>query len=448
VLVDLLAAGRVALGRELRRECVRINTLFVLCGGGWRGRMTGIGKNVESALRALTQNVLRSVLTLSGIVVGVLAIVTLVAILQGVKVEVSRQVEGLGANLVVVVPSKLDENGQPNAMAMLGKSSLSDRDIERLRQVPGVGKISPVLFVSGSAERRKSDGGTVSTDGALVVATNRQGVEMNPAPLVAGQYFAADESTHRVCMLADKLRWKLFGSEDPIGKTLRVQDRDWTVVGVLGKSGTDNALGNQLLGLGNLIYLPEKVARRDIPSLQVNRIVLRTDYQHPAEAMLGAMNGALMEAHNGREDFGIITARRGLAMVIKLLGMAEDLLVLIATISLFVAGIGIMNIMLVTVTERTREIGVRKTVGARRSDIFLQFLTEAVVLSAIGGIVGIALSTLICVAIGRYTQLQPIITAPLIAMALTVCIGVGVLFGVTPAVRAANLNPIDALRHE
>src|SRR5207248_2411964 len=112
--------------------------------------------------------------------------------------------------------------------------------------------------------------------------------------------------------LADKLRWKLFDSEDPVGKTVRIQDRDWTVVGVLGKTATDGSLGNQLLGLGNLIYLPERVARRDIPSLQVNRIVLRTDYKHPAEALLNSLNDALMQSHKSREDFGIITARRGL----------------------------------------------------------------------------------------------------------------------------------------
>ena len=129
--------------------------------------MTGILKNVESAFLALAQNVLRSVLTLSGIVVGVVAIVTLIAILQGVKAEVGRQVEGLGANLVIIVPSKLDENGQPNAMAMLGKSSLSDKDIERLRTVPGITKISPVLFVSGSAERKKPDGTKVTVSERL-----------------------------------------------------------------------------------------------------------------------------------------------------------------------------------------------------------------------------------------------------------------------------------------
>jgi putative ABC transport system permease protein len=410
--------------------------------------MTGIKKNIETALLALAQNVLRSVLTLSGIVVGMLAVVTLVAILQGVKAEVGRQVEGLGANLVFIEPSKLDENGQPNAMSMLGRSSLTDRDIERLRRVPGVEKISPVLFVSGSAERKKPDGKSIQWDSAYVVATNRHGVVMNPAPMALGRYFTDAEIDQNVCVLANKSRQKLFGDEDPLGKTVKIQDKEWKVVGVLGKSATDGTMGQQILGLGNLIYLPERAARRQIEGLQINRIVLRTDYKHPADAMIDGMNSVLLESHNGRDDFGVLTLRRGLAMVIKLVGMAQALLVLIATISLFVAGIGIMNIMLVTVTERTREIGVRKTVGARRTDIFLQFLTEAVILSVLGGIIGIALSSLVCLLIGRFSILQPIITPAVIGMGLAVCIGVGVLFGVTPAVRAANLNPIDALRHE
>lgn len=413
-------------------------------------RIAGVSQNIASACRALTQNTLRSVLTLTGIVIGVVAIVTLIAILQGVKAEVARQVEGLGANLVMIFPGKLDENGQPNPMSILGKSTLTDRDIESIARVPGIEKVSPVMFVSGTAERSVPGGKTVAADGALVVATNRQGVEMNPARPVLGRYYTDAEADQNVCMLADKMRDKLFGSEDPIGKTVTVQDHTWRVVGVLGKTSQDSGLANQMMGLGNLIYLPTKAARRQIDGLQINRIALRTDYSHPADTMINNLKEALLASHEGRENFGIVTLRRGLAMVIKLMTMAQSLLVLVATISLFVAGIGIMNIMLVTVTERTREIGIRKTVGARRTDIFAQFLTEAMVLSILGGIIGVAISAVLCVLISTlsHNELQPIITAPVILMALGVSVGVGVVFGVTPAIRAANLNPIDALRHE
>ena len=403
----------------------------------------GLPANAVSALRALAQNGLRTLLTMSGIVIGVMAVVTLVAILQGVKTEVSRQLEGLGANLVVVVPSHLDEDGQPNPMAMMGISSLSDRDIEALRRVPGVVQVSPVVFITGNVER--PDGDAIS---ALVVGTNRDGVVMNPTPPAEGRYFTEAEENQNVCVLANKPRRALFGNRPAVGKTVRIQGKDWKVVGVLARPKDAGTLGSQLLGLSNLIYLPVARARQDIPGGQINRIVLRTDYKHPADKLVAALNAALLASHANHDDFGVITEQKGLALVIKLLNMAQALLVLIAAISLFVAGVGIMNIMLVTVTERTREIGIRKTVGARRKDIFLQFLTEAVVLSLVGGAAGLLLSGLLCVGITRFSPLSPQITLGTIAMALFVCVTVGVLFGVLPASRAARLNPIDALRHE
>ncbi len=203
-----------------------------------------------------------------------------------------------------------------------------------------------------------------------------------------------------------------------------------------------------MLGLSNLVYLPEAFARFQFPGLQVNRIVLRTSYKYPAKDMLDGMKQAMLKNHRGHEDFGLITQEKGLDLVVKLVNMAQSLLVLIAAISLFVAGVGIMNIMLVTVTERTREIGIRKTVGARRSDIFQQFITEAVILSIIGGVIGLTISKIVCVLIAKFSALTPEITPGLVIMALLVCTIVGVFFGVTPAVRASSLNPIDALRHE
>ncbi len=406
------------------------------------GIFSSSSENITSAWRALRQNWLRTSLTMSGIVVGVISIVTLIAILKGVKTEITNQVSDLGANLVIVVPSKLEEDGPPfNPMAMMGISSLTDEDVSTLKALPGVAEISPVLIISGLVELT----GGKSTS-AAVVGTNRQGVVMNPTPMEHGRYFFDHEKS--VCVLGYTPSMKLFGTTNAVGKVVRVQDHDWTVVGVMAKPKGNGSAGGSFLGLGNLVYLPDGYARILIPGVQVNRIVLRTGYKYPAKTMLSSMKNAIMKNHHGHEDFGLITQEKGLDLVVKLVNMAQSLLVLIAAISLFVAGVGIMNIMLVTVTERTREIGIRKTVGARRSDIFQQFITEAVILSLIGGMIGLAISKIVCVLITKFSPLTPEITPSLIVMALLVCTIVGVFFGVTPAIRASALNPIDALRHD
>ena len=412
--------------------------------GSVRRFAVAVSENILSAFRSLRLNPLRSALTMSGIIVGVMAIVTIVAVLQGVKAELGKQVQGLGANLVLIVPSKLDENGQPNPAAIIGISSLTEDDVQKLARVPGVEKISPVAIVAGEVDYTISGANKVTYP--FVVGTNKAGVVMNPTPMAEGRYF--EDNERYVCILASKPRKELFGDGPAVGKMVTIQGHSWKVVGVLSKPNGDGSLGATMLGLNTLVYLPISTARAEIPGCQVNRIALQTDYKHPAENMIATMNSTLLAQHQGKEDFGVITQKRGLALVIRILALAQQLLVLLAAISLFVAGIGIMNIMLVTVTERTREIGIRKTVGARRSDIFVQFLVESVTVSLLGGGVGLLVSSGICALIARFSLLTPLLTPALVGMALGVCTLVGMVFGITPAVRAARLSPIDALRHE
>lgn len=395
---------------------------------------------VVSAVRSIKHNGLRSMLTVSGITIGVLTITCLVAILQGVKSQISAQVDGLGANLILVVPSRLDDNGQPNFAAMAGISTLTPADVKALKQVPGVAKISPVYIISGNVSLTSSN-----STSAFVVACNKAGVEMNPTRLATGSYYN-DSQTH-VCILGYQPAHDLFGTTNPVNKIVTIQGLKWKVVGVLAKPSQSSSLAGQLMALDTLVYLPDSAAKL-IPGCQVNRIVIQTDYKHPADKVIADLTAVLMKTHHGVDDFGVITQKKGLELVDKLINMAQDLLVLISTISLLVAGIGIMNIMLVTITERTREIGIRKTVGAKQRDIFLQFILEALLLSFIGGCVGLALSWILCQAIAHFSILQPVITPLIAVMALAVCGVVGVLFGTLPAVRASRLDPINALRYE
>lgn len=417
--------------------------------GGTRGmeeaeeegvRSFGLAPNALSAVQALAQNWLRTLLTMTGVVVGVMSVVTLVAILQGVKREIATQVEGLGANLVLVVPSKLDANGQPNPAAMFGISSLTAGDVQALARVPGVERISPVSIVAGAVEA------VHATASAVVVGTNADGLRMNPTALAAGRDFADGEGN--VCVLSYDPAHALFPAGGAVGQQVRIAGHLWRVVGVLARPEDDGTLASQLLGLSSLVYLPIETVRREIPGGQINRIVLQTDYSHPADHLLASLDATMRRSHHGQDDYGLITQRKGLALVIKLLNIAQALLVLISAISLMVAGIGIMNIMLVTVTERTREIGLRKAVGARRRDIFLQFLAEAMLLSVSGGAIGLLLAQVACTAIGRFAPLTPVITPIVVGLAIGICVVVGILFGVAPAVRAARLDPIEALRRE
>jgi putative ABC transport system permease protein len=220
---------------------------------------------------------------------------------------------------------------------------------------------------------------------------------------------------------------------------------DYRVIGVFRKE-EESLFSTQ--SFGNIVYVPLKAARKAYKAGQINRIVAVIDYKVDPIPVRDAIKRTLLANHKGREDFGVVTQPQLMKAIFRVFNIVQALLVGISAISLIVAGIGIMNIMLVTVTERTREIGVRKTVGARRVDIFQQFLTEAVMLSFVGGLVGTLIATVICHFVAVYSPLKPVITAGAVLLAFGVCFAVGIVFGVAPAMRAARQDPIQALRWE
>jgi putative ABC transport system permease protein len=398
--------------------------------------------NTRAALQALWQNQLRSSLTVLGVVIGVASAILLIAISEGAQREVKAQIESLGANLIIVVPGKMQGNMGFNAMSSVGLSTLAERDLAAVARAEGVRAVVPLTFLAGGVRR-----GDRWAQLSLPMATSPTYQDVRRLALTEGRFFTAAEDDQSICVLGSTLKEDLFPKGRAVGKMVAVNQHQYRVIGV----AKMRAISPSMFGGGDLdaiAYLPLKAVTRLTGSKEVHRLLVQVDTRQPPKFLTAQIRAALKRSHGGVEDFTVLTPEEVLGMFYKIMNLLTSLLVGISAISLIVGGIGIMNIMLVSVTERTREIGIRKTVGARRADIFVQFLTEAVALSLLGGLLGLILAAVAAVGVTHYTPLRPLITAKAITLATSVCIGVGILFGVAPAVRAARQSPIDAIRYE
>jgi putative ABC transport system permease protein len=281
----------------------------------------------------------------------------------------------------------------------------------------------------------------------MPLATTPTFKEIRRLTLSSGRFFGEAEMDQKVCVLGSGIKKDLFKDEDPVGKTITVNDQEFRVVGVV----KERTIGSGLFGgeeLDALIYLPLTVMQRLMKTNQIHRIFVEVRPELRPDTVIDHVREALLRDHKNHDDFSLVRAKELLDMFYKVFRLLAALLIGITSISLVVGGIGIMNIMLVSVTERTREIGIRKTVGARQRDIFFQFLTEAVTLSMVGGVLGIGLAILVCFLVKFWMPLKPQITAGSILLGFGVCVAVGILSGVLPAIAAARKDPIDAIRYE
>ncbi len=400
------------------------------------------------AVQALTVHKLRSALTMLGVVIGVGAVIALVAVGRGAQAQVVSQLQSLGSNLLVVTSAT--SFGFSRSGLQQNTRRLTNADADAIRQLAtAVRLVAPEYSTNATAAYM---GKTTSTSVTGVTAEYAQVRNWNVA---RGRFITADDNENlaMVVVLGQAVVEDLFGSTlvNPVGETVRINRQNYEVVGVLKSKGQSGPMNQD-----DVIFMPLRTAQLKLGgagttelraiNLQVRSAEEMDLAQAQVTAILRTLHGLQSTAQN---DFIVQNQADLMSTVEQTTGTFTTLLGSIAAISLLVGGIGIMNIMLVSVTERTREVGLRKAVGAKRRDILIQFLVEAVTLSVMGGLLGVGLgiggAQLITPLLGSS---QALVTPDSIALALTVSLGIGIFFGLYPANRAAALNPIDALRYE
>ena len=409
-----------------------------------RGFLLRTGLTALTALRALRRNKLRSSLTALGIIIGVFAVVVMVALGNGTRASIESDIAGLGQNMLMVFAGNRQSGGVNKGMGSASALTLDDSAALRT-QIPDVVAASPEVSATAQAS---ANGRNWST---TIAGQSPEYLQIRQWAIASGTMFTDQDvrSAARVAVLGSKTATQLFGVLDPIGQTVRIGNLPFVIVGVLASKGAGVGGQNQ----DDRIVIPYTTAMKRITGEKYLRMVtLKIGDASRINIAQDQITGLLRQRHrlqgSASNDFNIFNQQEIADTVNTVTSTLTLLLGAIAGLSLVVGGIGVMNIMLVSVTERTREIGIRISVGAQPGDIRMQFLIEAITLSLLGGLVGILLAFAATRVITMVSSFKPIISLGSIALAFTVSFLIGVFFGFYPARRASLLDPIDALRYE
>jgi putative ABC transport system permease protein len=393
-----------------------------------------------SALTALRANTLRSMLTMLGVIIGVMAVALLVSVGDGARAYLDDTLSGIGTNLITIRPGKTETRGFGPPTSNATKPLTMD-DVRALeRQTTTLREVSPVVS-GGGAVRYMGRERDVVVFGVGAQFSDLRNMHVDVGTFVREEDVAAHR---RVVVLGRTVVRELFGDESPLGKPIRIAEGRFRVIGVMEQKGTTMGFD-----MDDLVFIPATTAEDLFGLESLTQILTAARSKDDVNAAMDDISAALMRRRNGEQTF-TVQSMDDLISTFGTLTTAMTLALLaIASVSLVVGGIGIMNIMLVSVRERTREIGVRRALGATRADVLWQFLIEAVVLAAVGGIVGLAIAGGLVFLVNTYAPSVPLKLSPWIAgVAFGASFVVGVVSGVFPARSAANLNPVDALRYE
>lgn len=387
---------------------------------------------------------MRSNLTMLGITIGVASITTILSLSGGATKIVSNQVDALGGNIAVIRPGAASESplrdlAQFSSAQHFAASTLTENDVSTIQAIKHVASVAPMMILSGSVKA----GSSVPVN-AAIIATTPALEDTSGLKVQDGQFLDPSLSPY-TAVIGPQLSVDVFGTETSIGKTIAIRGQSFTIIGVLKRQ--NNPINYNGVDFDQSVIIGQDAGRLfNQSALQIQQIDVRSDTIGNLDKIITDTNKALLKNHLGEADFSVLSGDQIAQPTNRLFTAIASTTTAIASISLLVGGIGIMNIMLVSVAERTREIGIRKALGASNGDVVAQFLIESLALSIGGGISGYIIGYLVAFGISSFLPFFPMFSWEIAGIAVGVSVVIGTLFGIYPAVRASRKDPIDALR--
>lgn len=405
--------------------------------------MTFARGNFKTGMESLKGAKWRNFWTMLGVIIGVASVISVVSIGEGIKLQISGQIKHLSKDLITIRPGQIGNAHKANGLGLLEGStisgSLSAADVMAIKDVPGVKTVVPLSAAAGTAK-----GDTSYSDG-LIVGTSPDFADIVAQPVEYGSFFSEEDMGQHAAVLGKNAADKLFNGGIPLGHTFTYHGKEFIVKGILSEFQTAPVSNDA--NYNNAIFIPydtaETLSNKTAPTYE---IIAKAKDTTKNKQVADQISATLASKHGGQRDTSVLLQEDTLASSNTILELLTRLITGVAAISLLVGGIGIMNVMLVSVTERLHEIGIRKAIGATNRQILGQFLVESTVLSLSGGVIGVLVSYVIDGVLRLTTKLEPSIQWQIVVIATGVSLAVGVIFGTIPALKAARKDPIEALR--